>query len=385
MSRYVKYIEDLFFYDIPEVFVGEDQIGCFYMCYLLSEGVDGFRYLCTPVRRKDINDFKFGKTSLRDIFLESKTKEYYTCKIIDFSQDSIPIELYKEELTEDILPGKGFILDNFDTSSNELVTEAKKRNTALIKLAIEVPEAEEILKIETNKLSNFLSLFQKLIYYAYRKVVITSSNKKEKNDLNIYSPTMYVSGFANGSFIVEFEPLKETNLFGQSKISGAFRKLDEVTSEIKEPEKALEIIQKNKGHLANTYIKLLQYMVKTETGLRYNWAEPADEVSHMRTINYKEINPLLNALSGKNELLEETVSLTGKIIKADSKRNQWTIANEEDGKDYSGGVAPGSFASLSGIVIDNKRYLLECKEKIEETTWNGDEKKTLYLINYKEI
>ncbi|KJU84908.1 hypothetical protein MBAV_002899 [Candidatus Magnetobacterium bavaricum] len=135
MSLSIRYIESLLFYDIPQVFVGEDQAGCLYMCYPLSDEADGWRYFCTPVSRKNIDDFRFGKTSLRDIFLESRTKDYYTCNIMDFSQNFIPMELYTKDITEDILPGKDCVLNDFDTSSNELVTEAKKEKNCLNKVS----------------------------------------------------------------------------------------------------------------------------------------------------------------------------------------------------------------------------------------------------------
>jgi hypothetical protein len=111
MSRTIRNIETLVYYDMPQVFIGEDQIGTLYLCYILKYETNGFIYFCTPVNKNDLNDFKFGKTSLRDIFLNSEVKEYYKCLINDFTHTAISLEQYFDELNNEILPDEGFFLE----------------------------------------------------------------------------------------------------------------------------------------------------------------------------------------------------------------------------------------------------------------------------------
>jgi len=142
MSHRIRHIETLVYYDMPQVFIGEDQIGTLYLCYILKYETDGFRYFCTPASSTDLYMFKFGKTSLRDIFVNSAVKQYYTCLINDFTLPSMLLEQYLGELNDEILPDEGFVLDNFDTTAEQSVTEAKKKHTIMLKAVSDAPESD---------------------------------------------------------------------------------------------------------------------------------------------------------------------------------------------------------------------------------------------------
>jgi hypothetical protein len=152
MSRAIRHLDTLVYYDMPQIFIGEDQIRCLYLCYILKDEEAGSRYLCTPVSTETLHNFKLGKTSLRDIFVNSELKEYYECIINDFNHQAIPLELFKDELTDDILPsGRGFVLDNFDIDTDEFAKKINKCPNAISKYTHEkLRQRTERIKIDHN-------------------------------------------------------------------------------------------------------------------------------------------------------------------------------------------------------------------------------------------
>jgi hypothetical protein len=193
--------------------------------------------------------------------------------------------------------------------------------------------------------------------------------------------------FEHGSFTVKFESKIQPNMFGFSKITQAFEKIDELTSKISDPDKTFEIVQRNAGHLAGAYIKLLENIFKYKTGIRYYWASPESTKSHSRVIDYdkKRLQILFNLFKSKRDITIEHITLIGKITSADAETNEWKIRNEENGEVYSGKVKSNSPASLSGTVIVTQKYELHCEEIIKEALKNGKEVRERYLIDFKPI
>jgi hypothetical protein len=186
-----------------------------------------------------------------------------------------------------------------------------------------------------------------------------------------------------GSFRILFESSKGPDWYQWVELRRALEKLDEITDNAGSPEKALITLKQNKGHLAGTYIKLLEFLIETKTEFSYKWSSPDLVGARGRTITQKEAAPLLELFKSTKELGIETVDLHGCLREADSTNRHWRLESiGDDKKTYSGKVKDGC-PNVSNLTID-KIYRFHCEEKIDEVVGTSREIRTLLLVDYTE-
>ena len=146
-----------------------------------------------------------------------------------------------------------------------------------------------------------------------------------------------------------------------------------------DPAKALATVKAHRGHLAGAYLRLLRFLVKHKTGLRYSWAEPNFAKPNCRAVGEAEAGPLVDALSGVSNLGGESVTLIGEFEKVNRGTGAWGLLTAEGLQ--SGKVREGG-PSLDGLKVGG-RYKFACVEEIEEVEGTGREIHTLYLIEHE--
>lgn len=383
MKRSIRIKESIIFYDYPQVFVGKDQLGSEYLCYIIDD--QDFRFICTLLSRREISSFRFGEKSLREVVRDSEISEHYFINAHDLNGGFNEVDSVSHFLDDHLLPTDIVRLKPFRVEEDSVLTRARTRNSTVLQVALEAPESEDRLQIESDRLKEFLSSFGGLVRQAYKRA-LRNLSQAAKDALDISDGSkMHVVGIFQGSFALEIESAKEADLFGYSELSRAFEMIDRITSDTENPQKAIEVIKEFKGHFAGSYGKFLEFMVKNQTSVRYCWAHPNQSISTSRCINYKSISELLDLMNQSEQIGIETVTLVGRVQKADSRTRSWRVESEEDGKLYSGTVDKDSSVSVDGITIESKRYRLICEERIEESVGTGREKNLLYLVSIEEL
>jgi hypothetical protein len=368
------------------LFNGIDDIGCEYIFFLTDDQNENLKYICTPISKKRLKEFRKGIVDLRTIFVEPEIKEFYQCEIQNFSDQTCFIDFFSsDDLPSSILPEQGFYLNEHDEIIDEIIKKAKELNKPILYASLEPPESQFETKIMADRLSHFLSAFQNMVKYAYKKTFkqvstnIMSFKQEDAHKLQVF-------GFTEGSFTVMFEPLDAGDIFGSCfAIESSFEKIDEIVDVISDNEATLNILKKNKGHLVSAYIRLLKFISENNTTFEYKWATPIFNKSKKNRISQNDAKPLLDFLTSTEDISSETIIFTGYIIRADKKNNTWKILNDEDKKEYAGKVKDGVPLSLEGVVIGSVKYQFICEEKIEEVLGTGKEQKIIQLIEYNEI
>lgn len=383
MKRAIKYIQTLYYYDVPMIFHGKDKVGCSYICLLIDHNNKFLKYICTPVSNKRLADFNKGYLDLKTIYLVPELKEFYLCDIENIEAPEQYLSLYhKNELPENWLPEPDFYLSEKIESKDEVLIKSKELSKPVLYVSLEPPEAQYGAKIILDRLNYFLSVFQNIIKHAYKKVC-----KRVPPSSLLFDPEnahkLHVIGFADGSFTVKFESVESGDIFGSCIIENAFMKLDELTQYINNPDQSLEILKKNRGHLANSYLRLLKFIKENDTSIEYRWAVQSFEKSKKRRVPKSLAVPLLDFLSQKEDISSERIELEGFIIKADQNTNTWKLHNLEDKKEYFGKIKEETGHSVKGFVIGTVKYRFICEEIIEEILGTGKEQKSLFLVNFE--
>ncbi len=383
IKRNIRIKESLIFYDYPQVFVGEDQLGAEYIGYLVDE--KRLQFICSLLSKSEIQAFRYGEKSLREVITGSQLSEHYVLEVRDFQGGFNEVLELKYEIEEISLPSNSLRLRSFQAEEDRVLSKANERNLTVIEVALEAPEADTRLQIDSDRLKDFLAAFGSFVRQAYKRA-LRDLSQESRGAIDITDGSkMHIVGFARGSFLLEIESAKEADLFGHTELPRAFSLIDKITSETEDPERALAIIQDFKGHFAGSYGKFLEFMVKNKTGIRYQWAYPHQNSSSFRHIRYNSVSRILELMNRSEQIGIETVTLTGRIQKADSETGAWRIESEEDGKPYSGTVEASSGVSVEGVTIKSKRYRLICEERIEEIVGSGREKSVLYLTAIEEL
>jgi hypothetical protein len=287
------------------------------------------------------------------------------------------------EIPEALLPLADFFLDPPEIKSDVVLKKTKERNNAILEIWIDPPEAAYSSRVHAMTLANLVALVQTCVKHAYNKSLSTLSEAARKGLDVIDAYQLDAFETAPGSFRILFESSKGPDMWQWVELRRAFEKIDEITAHADSPEKALEILQKNKGHLAGTYIKLLEFLIDHKTEFSYKWSSPDIVGARGRTITQKEATPLLELFKSTKELGIETVDLHGYLREAYSTAGHWILESiEGDKKTYSGKVKDGCHG-ITNVTID-KIYRFHCEEKVEEVVGTSREIRTLLLIDYKE-
>lgn len=375
----LRYHKTLFFYDGVQVFSALDDIGGNYLAVLTDSAEETDEYLAVGISPESLRQFQSGAIDLREAITKRVAEEWFLIAVANIREE-LKLVPQEGEIPEEILPSDGFIISPILDSKSELVVSvAARRQNAILEVWINPPEAAKESKIHAATLASFLQHIQLLVKHSYTKALATMSPQTRKG-LDVEDAHLLDAlAFAGGSFRVVFEAAKGPDLFGFVELQRALEKLDEITSNADSPEKALEVLRHNQGHIASRYIRFLEFLIKTDTAFAYRWSAPSIGQVRGSTITQKQAIPLLELLRTENQLSVETVKLHGTLKEANAYNNTWVLESLEDRQRFHGETAP--MITVSNLTID-KAYRFMCEEQLFEQPATGKEIKKLILLSY---
>ena len=370
----VRFHQTLFYYDGPQVFEARDPIGGHYVGVMSPEPPDAVEGEClvVGVAPAALARFRAGNLDLRALLVESdRGLRYHGVMPNDLGDDIVLHSLTPASIEERLLPSVGFLLE--PPAEDAVVREARVRNNLVVKVAVESPEAAGRPRIQAAALAELLHRIQMLVRRAHVAVTRGSSEIRlpDEDKLDVVVPA------AAGSFEVTLEA-HATNLFG-SKLGPAMRLLDQLFSDVEDPDLACEAALQFRGHVAGAYLRLLRFLNEQKTGLRYAWAEPSADRASRRSISRSEANVLVDFLSQVEDLGTESVDLEGTFERFDRGNGQWGL-NTESG--LRRGEVRESSVSLDGLQV-GARYRFHCDEEIQQNYVSGREHRVLFLRDHQ--
>ena len=374
----IQHTTTLFYYDGPQVFEARDAIGGHYVAVLGPTAGSRASYLVAGVPPERLRLFRCGLVDLRTLLTDSDEQELYTATATASLDQPLALDPLRRPLTDSgLLPDSGFLLHDHPTD-DYVLKEARERNNLIMAMAADPPEAASQHRIRANTLAELLHRVQSMVKNAYRAAMRVNPPLSRRQDDDILDVVVPASA---GSFRIVLEAATMPDLFGRSGIALALRRMDELFENAASPETTLTVARANRGHLAGSYLKLLRFLVKNNTGLHYSWAEPASTRPHDHAVSQAEAEPLVDALSGVTNLGVEKISLDGEFDKFNRGSGDWGLRTEDGMR--SGKVREGG-PSLDGLEVGG-HYRFYCDEEIEEIDITGREARTLYLNRHDRI
>ena len=372
----------LFYYDGPHVFEARDAIGGHYIAVMVGSELpdaagnamrgQGERCLVAGVAPDRLRLFRSGAIDLRSLLLESAPDEHYLAAVDPAIDQPLRLERLRTPLADsDFLPDPGFLL--YDRPAEDYVLkEARERNNFVIELVTEPPEAASRHRIRVNTLAGILNRVQTLVKYACRAAIGTE-RRQDDDMLDVVVPA------SAGSFQVILEASNLPDLLGGHDLGRALPRVDLLFENTANAGATLAVVKENRGHLAGAYLKLLRFLVRSGTGLRYSWAEPAFDHPITRSVSRVDAGRLVEVLSTVDRLASEKVTVEGAFERFNRSSGAWGLLTEEGRR--TGKIASGG-PSLDGLQVGG-RYRFHCEEEIEEIDITGRESRTLYLNRHE--
>lgn len=368
--------ETLVYYDGVVVFAGQDPIGGYYVGMIIDTVDLVDRYLVAGVRPDRLREFRSGVLDLRTLLLEAPDGEWYTTRAN--GEAGQPLELHPHVgplLEAEFLPEDGFYLDRTPEEDFTL-QQACERGNVVFEFSAEPPEASAEHRIRATTLATLLNHMQMLVKHAYNAALRTLPDRSrsliDRTDGALMDVVVPASA---GSFRVVLEAAKRPDLFGSGELARGLRRLDEVFASTDNPSTAVERLQLHRGHLAGSYVRLMQLLAEYNTGLWYSWAEPTFGESKHRGVSEAKAKLLVEVFSTATDLGGETVTIVGEFERVNRGSGDWGLLTEQ-GRRY--GKVANDGPSLNGLTV-GRLYRFDCIEEIEMVDATGREKHTLYL------
>ncbi len=376
----VKPASTLYYYDGPQVLEARDAIGGHYVAVMVEqmEGYD--RYLVAGVAPERLRQFRSGILDLRTLLVDADADEWYLASAPAGLEKIMTLEPQHGSLAESgLLPDEGFVLH--DRPAHELaLTEARMRNNVVLEITADPPEAVDGHRIRIGTLAGLLNHVQTVVRHAYRaalREVSTGTRSRLHTDdghlLDVVVPA------SAGSFRVVLEGSQTPGLFGIAELPRALRRVDSIFEHADSPEQTLITLKEYRGHLAGSYLRLLNFLIERKTGLQYSWAEPISVKASYGSVSESEATSLVEILSGVSNLGSEPVTLVGEFERVNRGVRSWGLLTEDGVR--SGKIKEGG-PSLNGLKVGG-HYKFSCVEEIEEIEATGRESRTLYLNSYE--
>jgi len=320
MSRLIKHVRTLMYYDGIQIFEGQDRIGGHYIGSSVDDNEDGeIVYLLVGASPMDLQAFRLGNIDLLSLIGLNLPDPWFV-GTLSHRENEIEFVISAEnagEIPAELLPGPGLTLSYVFQSDETVVNEAKARSTLALPISIESSIPSDEHRIRANDLSALLFNFQSLLKNAYRKAV-SRADRAAKKAMDNLSPLLDVAVPAQtGSFKLILVPAQLPSLFGNFDVSDGLDILDYLFGKANDPEATLERLRGYSGHTASAFVRLIKFLVEQNLAVKYTWATPDRAVVVSRTVTQREAVPLLALLASSENLATERFSITGRLTKID--------------------------------------------------------------------
>lgn len=378
----------LLYYDGPVLFVGEDLVGTNYLCLLIEKSEDRDKYICVPISPKRLSCIILGDTDLREAYESPEIQNYYYLDILDSAPEDMFLNIIRrEDIDKKWYPNSGsYLIKVTEQEKREtIVKDAVVRKTAVIHLSLSPPESISEHVISTLILVKGLHLFQNMVRVSFKKAIQgLPKDLKAKLDMpDNYMTEVYA--FSPGSFRVHLKAKSYADIFGRTDIERGLELIDEIIKFADDPDKTIEWLKQNRGHLANYYIRLLEFIIENNSPISYSWTTPYLRKVKTSSMHKRQALPIYEKALAIKELGIEIFEFVGEFTKVDIEKYLWTVKRDEDETHFSGIIKGESDISLKGVTAGIQKYRFTIEEKIEESEVTGKEKYLHTLVDYKKI
>lgn len=360
-------------YDGPAILVCEDNLNCQYIAVLV-ERCDTDVFLAVGVKPESLKKIVFGDADVRSCFVNPPIEQYFT---INFSGDEVFYLSPADNVSHDLFPLENSFIPGAASHSekSENIERAISANSLLIELSFNPESSVRFPSIETRNLIEGLAKFEKAIRYsAYQ-----AAKRELSRHLTLEESRTSVLAFDKGSFQVLLQAPGLGDSTGAAPLEPGLQQIDEIFNSADSISKLEPILQKGKGHFANAFLSLMDFVVEADAPISYSWISPLGKRTTSPVISMRKATDIKQYFAAKKDLRNEILEIEGEFDGAAIRSKKWTIRSTDD-RIFSGKLPKDSEIQLAGTVIGKKRYRFRILEKFHSTPLGEKETKVYELL-----
>lgn len=367
MEKQITINTILEYYDIPQLFVGTDNVNTRYLCMLFDD-TEQYSYIAVPVSPRRLNLFLAGKLDLREIYTNPEISfEYYIATPCEQRFQLHPY--HTDTLPEEMLPCEGYLYAPSD--ENDTITqEMTEYLHPIIHLGFE--DTNNSHDINAICLSDILKEYQSMVINCFRK---EGGNKRSTD------PRLRLFNTSAASFNLHLYAEAPLGLFNISSIDRTLHSIDKLMKCSNENE-LKQMAETLKGHTISSYKNFVKKLIDNELSVKYGWFDSLSENKIINTkIQLPQLHQIYEILVKSSELAKEIKEFDGILIGLNTEKGTWNL-ELIDGNNIKGTTENPTL--LHGLT-SKKEYHIICEEIIEQIDISLKEKSTLKLISIQEI
>lgn len=353
--RNLKLNRILEFYDVPQIFVAKDVVDINYLCLLYNhEDSLGYLYIGVQISSKKLELFIKGQIDLRDIYLQPEADN--SLYNISVRKNVITAELFSlTEIPGYMLPEEGYFYSIDDEDNEDLISETVECGYPIMRLGFE--DLNNSHDINATCLSQVINFYQSMVSNCHKKIY----GKDVENQ-----SVLRITTFQAASFNVHFRANTPLNLFGSSDINETFKQVDAL---LKAPNEEIlrEKIRFLKGHTISSYKNFINVLLENRLSVKYKWVSSViDHEVISNQVSLQKLEHIHNVLQETQALATEFREFVGVFLASSVENGKWMMKIDGENRNVNGESINTDI--LSGIIIEQKKYKIKCREIQEQNT-----------------
>ncbi|WP_156922552.1 DUF6575 domain-containing protein [Cohnella thermotolerans] len=378
----LKVLEVFEYIDGPKVFSCENPEGQVFVTNWIDTTPQSDTWFYVPVSKKRLNQIRTGFISLRECIVNAE--EGYVWEVITPAKGTGAV-LVKKRLVQTIIEDELPDIDSYvelpdkeidDLSllpaKTEIIRSARLARRDVLDLSLNTNSSHEH-EIDAYVLGSALLYTQDMVNFIPFQNKATGRYKlgKERSERS----KLKAVGFYAASFGVRLESEAQTDLFGDTVLSGAletFMNLLDSTKDIKELKQKINNLNLKVIQIYYEFLKLLD---NENVELIAEWASP-NEKHMVSRLNKENISTAIRAINEEVRIEEHQITVKGELVGINVKRNKFNLITENDEHIY--GLIAESLRNTKFTVP--LQVEANIRERTEANLLTGKETVTYMLI-----
>ena len=359
--------EVLDYYDVPQLFVAQDNVLTSYLCLTYDIDEEGvLQCVAVNISPSKLNNFLTGHIDLKEIFLNPELNRYDV--LVD--GDDVDARLRDCCFEDRMLPDEGYRIDFAQIEDRDMIRASREENRTILRIAYNYESTNHTIssKILTNTVSNFQTIISK----AYRRI-----NRGQEEGPSL----LYVRAPIAASFDLEFMTGECSDLFGSSKVADTLEMIKPLFSDL--DDEVADCLANFKD-VHSYYKSLVKELSDNELSFKFKWVQSSTEYKVSECKVSKELVPKLYSLASSIEPLDDsTETIEGSFFMANTKNGRWGFAPSTGSRLKYGTCLEKT--KLHGIILNKQLYRITCTVSPSRNPITGKEYRTYILTDIVKV
>tara|TARA_R110002049_G_scaffold84503_3_gene215039 strand:+ start:908 stop:2107 length:1200 start_codon:yes stop_codon:yes gene_type:complete len=383
----LEFLEVFEHYDFPRIFSCRNQVGHIYVVVSIHDDEESCEWIYLPVSPGRYNALCNGSIGLRSGIMQSEDGFVFLVETCPNGTGRVEHRL-PEQIAEHDLPSESYkLLSRLTPEYNPFDIDVDRVAKSTRREAFNYhifPTDQRRHEILARKLGAVLVTSQELID-ALGQATHGTPTVRGAIPAEILAETrVNVCHVFSGSFGVQFQAYRQSDLFDGSLISNALHELGNLLLAADSEDRLSNKLHALKGRVASKYRRLLKELSDIESGIRVDWGSVGEGQGGMFELTKEQISRAYTIVDKIDISMSEERTIQGRLVGFNSRTKRYEILSSDDQTSYSGKVSEDALISVAHPAIGSN-YSVVLKMLVETQSSSGDELIRWIMVQLNEL